>query len=165
MSERVAIYAGSFDPPTNGHLWMIERGAELFDRLIVAIGTNPAKKGMFPVPERMDMLRASLTHLQNISVTEFTNKYLIHYAKSLGARFILRGIRNATDQEFERMLQNVNRDIAPEITTVFMMGPREYLDISSSLVKGLVGPEGWEELVGKYVPAAVLTKFKEVRHA
>ena len=105
MSERVAIYAGSFDPPTNGHLWMIERGAELFDRLIVAIGTNPAKKGMFTVAERMEMLEKATVRLFNVRVSEFTNKYLIHYAKSLGARFILRGIRNATDQEFERMLQ------------------------------------------------------------
>jgi pantetheine-phosphate adenylyltransferase len=165
MSERVAIYAGSFDPPTNGHLWMIERGAEIFDRLIVAIGVNPAKKSMFTVCERMAMLQASTEHLKNITVASFTNRYLIHYAKSLGALFILRGIRNATDQEFERMLQNVNRDIAPEITTVFMMGPREYLDISSSLVKGLVGPDGWEELVAKYVPPAVLVKLKEAQHA
>jgi pantetheine-phosphate adenylyltransferase len=155
MSDKLAVYAGSFDPPTTGHLWMIRQGAALFDQLHVGLGVNPEKKSMFSVDERLQMLREATADLPSVSVQPFTNQFLVRYAQSIGAQYILRGIRSASDFEFERTMRNINGDHAPQITTLFLMPPRELAEVSSSFVKGLVGPEGWEELVQGYVPAPV----------
>ena len=87
---RIAVYAGSFDPPTNGHLWMIARGLELFDRLIVAIGSNPQKSYSFSVEERLQLLRASLPPCERMSIAHFDNRYLVDYAKDQDAAYLLR---------------------------------------------------------------------------
>jgi len=155
------IYAGSFDPPTNGHLWMIEQGAKLFDVLIVAIGTNPDKKYTFSLETRVEMLRDIIKPYRNTKVDTFENQFLVNYAKSAGASYILRGIRSENDYEYERVMRHLNSDLNPDILTVFLMPPREITEISSSFVKGLVGPEGWEKLVEKYVPEPVCEKFFE----
>lgn len=157
--KRHAVYAGSFDPLTVGHLWMIERGVELFNELTVAIGVNPGKQPTFNVEERLSMLAASVEHLSAVKVDTFGAKYLIHYARSLGATHIIRGIRSPTDFEYERNMRNLNSDIEPSITTVFLMPPREIAEVSSSMVKGLIGPEGWETIVQKYVPSAVYNQL------
>ena len=86
---RTAVYAGSFDPPTNGHLWMIEQGLEMFDRLIVAIGDNPSKRYSFTVEERLNLLRASTVACGNLVITRFDNRYLVDYAKKKGAKYVL----------------------------------------------------------------------------
>ncbi|MFT4177069.1 MAG: pantetheine-phosphate adenylyltransferase [Luteolibacter sp.] len=152
---RTAVYAGSFDPPTNGHLWMIARGLEMFDRLIVAIGTNPSKHYSFSVEERLELLHASTGQNERLSIVHFDNKYLVHYARKVGADFILRGIRSPDDYEYERVMRHINADMAPEITTVFLMPPRDIAEVSSNMIKGLTGPEGWQETVRRYVPDAV----------
>ena len=162
MEERLGVYAGSFDPPTCGHLWMIEQGAALFDKLIVAVGINPEKKYLFSTEDRLEMLSQCTTHLPNVEVHSFTNQFLINFAESRRARFVLRGIRNESDYEQERVMRNVNGDLDPKITTVFLMPPRPIAEVSSSLVKGLVGPIGWEAVVQGYVTAGVLQKL---RHA
>jgi pantetheine-phosphate adenylyltransferase len=158
-----AVYAGSFDPITNGHLWMIEQGARLFDELVVAIGINPDKKYTFSLEERVEMLRSSTCHLPQVRIASFEGQFLVYYAHSIGAQYILRGIRNQGDYEFERGIRLINGDLRPEIVTVFLMPPREMSEVSSSLVKGLIGPEGWETIIRHYVPAAVyrliLAKF------
>lgn len=159
--KRVAVYAGSFDPPTNGHLWMIEQGAKMFDKLIVAIGVNPNKKYTFSIEERLQMLKDSVKGCSNVSIDQFNNKYLVKYAQTIGADFILRGVRNSSDFNFEQGMNNINRDINPNINTVFLMPPRELCEISSSFVKGLVGPDGWETVVCQYVSKPVFTKIKE----
>lgn len=150
-----AVYAGSFDPITNGHLWMIDRGAQTFDHLTVAIGINPDKKYTFTLEERLEMLKASITAVPKVEVASFENQYLAHYAESIGAQFILRGIRDVRDYEFERGMRNINQDLHPTITTVFLMPPRDMAEVSSSFVKGLVGPTGWETIVRRYVPEPV----------
>lgn len=152
---RIAVYAGSFDPPTNGHLWMIERGLELFDRLLVAIGTNPQKSYSFSVEERLELLRASLPACERMGIAHFDNRYLVDYAKEQHADYILRGVRTSDDYEYERVMRHINADLAPEITTVFLMPPRDIAELSSSMVKSLIGPEGWEETVRRYVPPPV----------
>jgi len=152
---RTAVYAGSFDPPTNGHLWMIERGLELFDRLIVAIGDNPAKQYTFSIGERLQLLDASIPSCERLRITHFDNRYLVHYARERDAQFILRGIRSTDDYEYERVMRHVNDDLAPQITTTFLMPPRDIAEVSSSMVKSLIGPEGWQDMVRRYVPAAV----------
>lgn len=154
-----AIYAGSFDPITNGHLWMIEQGSSIFDNLVVAIGNNPEKKTTFSVQERISMISDSTRRLDNISFHNFEGKYLVDYAASIGAKFILRGVRNGSDYEYERGMRYINSDLNPAINTIFMMPPREMAEVSSSLVKGLIGSEGWEMSIRRYIPRSVYTRF------
>jgi pantetheine-phosphate adenylyltransferase len=154
---RTAVYAGSFDPPTNGHLWMIERGMEMFDQLIVAIGSNPSKSYSFSVDERLELLRKSTKASDRLTIAHFDNRYLVDYAKKMDAKYILRGIRSPNDYEYERVMRHINSDMAPDITTVFLMPPRDIAELSSNMIKGLTGPVGWEETVRRYVPAPVFS--------
>ncbi len=162
---RIAVYAGSFDPPTNGHLWMIQRGLELFDRLIVAIGSNPQKTYSFSVEERLDLLRVSTPSCERMVIAHFDNRYLVDYAKEQEAVYILRGVRTADDYEFERVMRHINADLAPDITTVFLMPPRDIAELSSSMVKSLIGPEGWEDTVRRYVPVPVFDALSKQQNA
>ena len=152
---QTAVYAGSFDPPTNGHLWMISHGLALFDRLVVAIGQNPSKNYVFSTEERIDLLRSSIPSCERLTITHFDNRYLVDYAEEFGAGFILRGIRSPGDYEYERVMRHINSDMAPDINTVFLMPPREMAELSSSMVMGMVGPEGWGETVRRYLPSPV----------
>jgi len=156
---RKAVYAGSFDPITNGHLWMIEQGARLFDELVVAVGVNPEKRSTFPVSDRLAMLRECTASLKNLRIESFENQFLVRYAAAVGAKYILRGIRSEGDHEYERTMRHINSDLSPEIVTVFLIPPREIAEVSSSMVKGLIGPAGWQELVRKYVPPTVLQRL------
>lgn len=165
IGNRIAVYAGTFDIVTNGHLWMIEQGARLFDELVVAVGTNPEKKSFLPVKDRLEMLRQSTVGYENVTIDNYVNRFLIEYAKDIGAKFILRGIRNPTDYEYEKSLRYINSDLNSEIVTVFLMPPREIAEVSSSIVRGLIGPDGWEDVVSKYVPTTVLKRLKEVSRA
>ncbi len=153
------VYAGSFDPPTNGHMYMIEKGAKLFDRLIISVGINPNKAYTFSVQERLEMLRQCTRELDNVEVDSFVGQFLVRYAESKGAGYILRGIRSEEDYRFEHAMRNVNEDLAPRVTTVFLIPPREICEISSSFVKGLVGVEGWQEVVKPYVPEPVYERL------
>jgi pantetheine-phosphate adenylyltransferase len=155
-----AIYAGSFDPPTNGHLWMVAQGVQLFDELIVAIGVNPAKVYTFSLADRLSMLEKSVGTYPHTRIDSYHNQFLVHYAQSVQASYILRGIRNEGDYQNERGLRHINHDLRADITTIFLMPPREIAEVSSSLVKGLVGPAGWEDVVRKYVPPAVFEVFQ-----
>ena len=158
---KTAVYAGSFDPPTNGHLWMIQRGLELFDRLIVAIGTNPSKDYTFGIEQRLDLLRRSIPSCERLAIAHFDNRYLVDYAREKGAAYILRGIRSSHDYEYERVMRHLNSDMAPGIITVFLMPPRDTAELSSSMIKGLIGPEGWESQVSRYVPPNVFALLKK----
>jgi pantetheine-phosphate adenylyltransferase len=152
---RTAVYAGSFDPPTKGHIWMIEQGLAMFDRLIVAIGNNPSKRYSFTVEERLELLKASTEPGESLVIAHFDNRYLVDYARKKGAKYVLRGIRSSHDYEYERVMRHINADMAPEITTVFLMPPRDIAEVSSNMVKGLIGPQGWEDTVRRYVPKPV----------
>lgn len=136
---------------------MIERGLEMFDRLIVAIGSNPSKNYSFSVDERLDFLRASTTPCERLVIAHFDNRYLVDYAKKMDAKYVLRGIRSPNDYEYERVMRHINADMAPEITTVFLMPPRDIAELSSSMIKSLTGPVGWEETVRRYVPGPVFS--------
>ncbi len=160
-----AVYAGSFDPLTNGHLWMIQQGVRLFDALVIAVGSNPDKQYTFSMPDRVAMVEDAVKDLPHICVDSFADQFLVHYAQSTGARYLLRGIRNESDYAYERGMRYINQDLCPHVETVFLMPPREIAEVSSSMVKGLVGPQGWQEIVQKYVPtatyAALLEKFPQ----
>ena len=156
-----AVYAGSFDPITKGHLWMIEEGRKLFEELIVAVGVNEGKKYTFSLKERLKILKDTVGHLPAITISSFENKFLVHYAKEIDAGYILRGIRNVNDYGYERGVRLINSDLNVNISTVFLMPPREISEISSSLVKELVGPAGWEDVIIKYAPEEVVAALKK----
>ena len=159
--ERIGVYGGSFDPPTYGHLWMIKQGSRIFDKLIVAVGINPDKKCTFTTEERLHMLQQSVENCSNITFESFNNKYLVYYAQKIGADFILRGSRSSDDFVKEQGMNNINRDLNPNITTVLLMPPRDLCEVSSSLVKGLIGPDGWEDVVRRYVPQPVFDQIQQ----
>ena len=151
-----ALYAGSFDPTTNGHMWVVDEGARLFDELVVVVGQNPTKRGATAVDVRMAILRECCAHLPNVEVRNFDGRYLVRVAADLGARYLLRGLRNAADFAYEQTIRNVNRDLEPSVETIFLVTPRELAEVSSSTVRAMVGFEGWEAVVARYVPAPVL---------
>lgn len=153
--HQAAVYAGSFDPPTNGHAWMIERAAALFDRLIVAAARNPEKSYTHALDRRTTWLREICRPFANVEVAEIQNQFLVHYARERGVSYILRGIRSPDDYQYERAMRYVNSDLAPGVTSIFLMPPRELCEVSSSMVKGMIGPAGWREVVRKLVPPCV----------
>lgn len=156
-----AVYAGSFDPPTNGHVWMIEQGARLFDELIVAVAKHPEKEYTFDIDERLAWLQEIADRHDNVSVASIQNEFLAHYAKRVDARFVIRGIRHEDDYQYERGMRYVNSDLNPDLTTVFLMPPRALCELSSSFVKGMIGPQGWAPVVNGYVPKAVFERLSK----
>ena len=156
---RRAVYAGSFDPVTNGHMHMIREGARLFDELVVAIGSNPDKRYTFSLDQRMEFLRQSQAGIANVTLDHFENMFLVDYANSIEADYILRGIRNPNDYEYERGMRYINEDMNPRVVTVFLIPPRQISEVSSSFVKGLVGPRGWERVVKDYLPPPIYEHF------
>lgn len=119
--HETAVYAGSFDPPTNGHVWMIERGARLFDRLIVAVAQNPEKAYTFPLETRLRWLEEICGVHVNVEVADIQNRFLARYAADVGAVHILRGIRDEEDYRYERGMRYINSDLNADLTTVFLM--------------------------------------------
>lgn len=162
----IAIYAGSFDPMTNGHLWMIEAAARLFSTLHVEIGVNPAKAGRFDLDARLEMMRESIEGrgLSNVLVGSYVGQYLFRRAQDLGASHVVRGIRNAADFGYEYDLKQINDRIVAGIETVFLVAPPAISSISSSNVMGLIGPEGWEDIVRPLVPDAVFPRLSAWNH-
>ncbi len=161
MSPILAIYPGSFDPITNGHLDLIERGSQLFDHLVVAVLTNVEKQPLFTVSERVEMLGEVTQGMRNVSVDTFSG-LLVDYALRKKARAILRGIRAFSDYEYELQMALMNRKLEPSVETVFLMPAEAYTYISSRLVKeifqhggsvkGLVPPAVEERLYHKVFP-------------
>lgn len=154
--KRIGIYAGSFDPPTNGHLWMIEQGAALFDELVVVLGENPDKRVFMSVTQRMDALRGMLVGgPANVRVEKMQGGFLVDFARRIGATHLLRGIRNTVDFEYEKSMDRMNARMEPQIRTIYLMPPPELEEISSSYVRGFVGVQGWQRWVQACVPANV----------
>ena len=135
MKQIVAIYPGSFDPVTNGHLDLIHRGCKLFDRLVVAIARNPDKgDSLFGLEERMEMLKAMTADLDNVTVDAFEG-LLMSYCVQKNANAVLRGIRAVSDYEFELQMALMNRKIEPRVETIFMMPAEKYSYLSSRIVR------------------------------
>jgi pantetheine-phosphate adenylyltransferase len=134
MKRMKAIYPGSFDPLTNGHLDLIERGSKIFGELVVAILRNSEKAPLFSVEERMEMLKATTSHLANVHVDTFGG-LLVDYVAKQEAKVVLRGIRAISDYEYELQMALMNRNLSPDIETVFMMPADTYSYLSSRLVK------------------------------
>lgn len=164
---RLAIYSGSFDPPTNGHAWMIRTASRLFNVVYVAVGINPEKHYMFDISERVKMVSdLSIPTNNNIVVVPFEKQFLIDFASEHHADYIIRGIRSESDYGFERGMLDINREIdTKDIETIFLMPPKELQSVSSSMVKGLIGYDGWEKKLNLFVPRnvsdAIIKKVKE----
>ena len=156
-SSIIAIYPGSFDPITNGHLDLIARGSRLVERLIVAVLRNQSKEPFFPVEERVEMLQVAVKPYPNVEVDAFEG-LLVDYAAARGATLILRGIRAVSDYEMELQMALMNRKLNSRIETVFLMASEEASFISSHLVKEVVSLGGD---VSGLVPAAVAARLKK----
>jgi len=153
----IAIYPGSFDPITNGHLDLIERGCRLFDKLVVSILRNETKQPLFSVEERIEMLREVVNCYPNVAVDSFDG-LLVDYAAQNGATVLLRGIRAISDYEYELQMALMNRRLQPEIETVFMMATEAHSFISSRLVKEVFGLGG---NIADLVPPSVEVRLRK----
>ncbi len=157
MSERVAIYPGSFGPPTNGHLDIVERSVRLFDKVVIGVGRNLAKKTVFGADERVALMTEACAKWPNVEVRTFDGLQ-VEFAKQVGATFIIRGIRALSDFEFEFEMGNMNRRLAPGIEMVYPMTAPDYLFISASRVKELVA---FGAPVDNLVPANVARALRK----
>jgi pantetheine-phosphate adenylyltransferase len=153
----IAVYPGSFDPITNGHLDLIQRALKIFDRIIVAVATNAFKKSLFTIEERVEMVRESLAVYPMVTIDTFDG-LLVNYAKGQNARAILRGLRAVTDFEYEFQLAMMNRRLEPAIETVFLMTGLRWVFLSSSILKEAAVHGG--DIEGM-VPENVFHKLKE----
>jgi pantetheine-phosphate adenylyltransferase len=153
----LAVYAGSFDPITFGHLDLIERSATLFDEVVVAVGRHATKKAFFSFQERVALLREVTKEIPNIRIESFDG-LLIHYCEKIGARVIVRGLRAATDFEYELQIAHANADMAPRVDTVFLPTRTRYGFVSASLVREIASHGGD---VSHYAPPAVCVALKE----
>ncbi len=154
---RTAIYPGSFDPLTNGHLSLIQRGLKMFDSLIVAIAVNPKKQPLFSVAERKELIRGAVGPDPRVEIDDFEG-LLVDYAKRRSQTVVLRGLRAVSDFEFEFQLANMNRRLDPNLETVFMMTGEDYFYISSNLVREVASFGGNVEGA---VPPNVLEKLRQ----
>jgi pantetheine-phosphate adenylyltransferase len=151
-----ALYPGTFDPPTNGHIDLIQRGAKLFEHLTVAILNNPLKDPLFTVEERVEMLKESTAMLANVSVATFDG-LMVEFARQQGASAVLRGIRAISDYEYEFQMALMNRRLAPEIETVFLQPAGRYSFVSSRMLKEVFAFGGD---VSGLVPPNVLKRLR-----
>jgi pantetheine-phosphate adenylyltransferase len=162
--ERKAVYPGSFDPPTNGHKFVMGKVSSDYDLGFVAIGVNPDKKGRFSVSEREEMLNEIvINEFPNLVVTKYMGLYLVDFAEMMGAKDIVRGTRNGRDFEYESDIKHVNYTINPDVNTVVYIPDKEFLQVSSSVVMSLVGFEGWQQEVAKMVPVPVFKKIEKMQ--
>lgn len=154
---RIAVYPGSFDPVTNGHLDIIERASHVYDKVIVGVLNNKSKMPLFSTEERVDMIKCVTKDLDNVDVKSFTG-LLVDFAKENGASVIVKGLRTVADFEYELQMALLNKALNPEFETMFLMTNTKYSYISSSMVKELAGYNG--DLTG-LVPKKIISKIKE----
>ncbi len=150
IPERTAVFTGTFDPLTLGHLDVIRRGRVLFDLLVVGIGINPNKESLFTIEERVALARQVVAPFDNVEVEAFAG-LAVHFVRRIGARIILRGVRTLSDMEYEFSMTLTNNRLDPEVETVFLMADGEYSHVSSSLIKQ-VARFGGASALDRFVP-------------
>ncbi len=150
LSPRIAVYPGSFDPITLGHLDVMERASRLFDRLIVGVGINLEKVPMFKPEERVELIRLSTSHLENVEVHTFFG-LAVEFVKQRGARIMVRGVRPITDIPAELTMMMANRRLAPEVETLFMLADGDLAHVSSALIKQ-IAPLADDEALSRFLP-------------
>lgn len=155
----IAIYPGSFDPFTNGHLDILKSGSEIFDKVIIAVAYNENKKGFLSISERVELIRKSVAHLKNIEVDSFQG-LTVEYAKKKKADVLLRGLRTSFDFEYELQLSQTNNALNKDLKTVFLITKPEYNFISSSMVREILTNNGD---VSNFVPKTVYEYLTSIR--
>ena len=156
---RTAVYTGSFDPITLGHLNVIERAADLVDKLYVGVGINVGKSPMFTIDERVDLVKKAVKHLPNVEVRKFDG-LAVTFVRECGARVMVRGVRPLQDVEAEFTMMLANRQLDAGIETVLLMADKEYAHVSSTLIKQIASLAGDEEL-SHFVPAVVIAELRQ----
>lgn len=155
---RIAVYTGTFDPITLGHLNIIERASSLVDRLVVGIGINAGKDPMFTPDERLDLVRRSTGRFPNVEVRKFEG-LAVNFVRECGTRVMVRGVRPLTDLEAEMTMMLANRQLDPGIETVVLMADREFAHVSSSLIKQ-IAPMASDGELAKFVPPEVISALR-----
>lgn len=159
--KRIALFPGSFDPVTNGHLNTIEKASKLFDELVVGVFTNTTKQTLFTATERQAFIEDEVKSLKNVSVRLCDNDLTINIANELGADYLVRGIRNQMDYEYEKSIAVLNKHLSSHIETIFLISDEEYNHISSSMIKEIAKFTGdVSDFVPKTVNEALKLKFK-----
>ena len=163
VSQRTAVYPGTFDPITNGHTDLVSRAARVFEKVVIGIAESPHKKPLFSLEERISLTRNQLSHLGNVEVVGFSN-LLVEFVQQLGATVIVRGLRAVSDFEYEFQLASMNRHLAPDVETMFLTPDEDYSFISSSLVKEIARLDGdVSEFVCDEVQQAMKVRFDQLR--
>lgn len=158
-NSRIAVYTGSFDPITLGHLNVIERAATLVDKLIVGVGVNPGKEPLFNPEERADLVRRATQHVENVEVRPFGG-LAVRFVRECGARVMVRGVRLLQDIDFELTMALANRQLDPGIETVVLMADKEFAHVSSSLIRQIASLADDEQLA-RFVPLAVVAAVRK----
>lgn len=156
--SRTAVYPGSFDPITLGHLDVMERASRLFDRLIIGVGVNMEKRPLFNVDERIELIRSATAHLDNVEIDQFSG-LAVEFVKSRGSRIMLRGVRPITDIPAELTMMMANRRLAPDIETLFMLADGELAHVSSALIKQ-IAPLSDDAQLARFLPRAVVSAVR-----
>ena len=159
LSPRIAVYPGSFDPITLGHLNVMDRASRLFDRLIVAVGVNIEKYPMFEAEERVELIREATAHLKNIEIRTFTG-LAVNFVKQCNAQVMVRGVRPITDIAAELTMMMANRRLSPDVETLFMIADGELAHVSSSLIKQIASLMTDEEMA-RFLPGNVVKPLRE----
>jgi pantetheine-phosphate adenylyltransferase len=163
LNPRIAVYPGTFDPITLGHLNVMERTAKLFDRLIVGVGVHMEKKPWFSAKDRLEQVRMSTAHIPNVEIKTFSG-LTVDFVRSCGAKVIVRGVRPITDIPAELTMMMANRTLAPDVETVFLIADGELAHVSSSLIKQIASASGVEQLT-QFLPAPVIEHCLETFQA
>ena len=159
LTSRVAVYPGTFDPITLGHLDVMKRISRLFDRLVIGVGVNIGKQAMFNSDERIELIRLATADIENIEIRSFSG-LAVEFAKQCGARVMVRGVRPITDIPAELTMMMANRRLAPDVETLFMIADGDLAHVSSSLIKE-IAPLADDEKLSQFLPMAVLQAVRE----
>lgn len=159
LSSDIAIYTGSFDPPTLGHMSVIERSSRLFDRLIIGVGINVEKTSLFSPEERVELLTKATVHCGNVEVRPFAG-LAVEFVRECGSRVMVRGVRPLTDIAGEFTMMMANRQLDPGIETVFLMADEELAHVSSTLIKQ-IAPLSSDERLARFVPPVVIPALRK----
>lgn len=154
---KIAVYPGTFDPITNGHIDIIQRGLRIFDKIIVTVAVNPGKSPLFSLEDRIEMIEQSIGTVENVEVAQF-HGLIAEYLKSVNAIAMIRGLRAISDFEYEFQMSLMNRKLNEEVETVFLMPAQEYIHLNSTIIKEVASFNGD---ISEYVPKNVEDKLNE----
>ncbi|MBO5838490.1 MAG: pantetheine-phosphate adenylyltransferase [Bacteroidales bacterium] len=158
MEKKIALFPGSFDPITKGHKSIVERALPMFDKIVVAVGTNTAKNSVFPLEKRIEWIEKTFAQYNNVEVVTF-NSLTVDFCREIGAKYILRGLRNSTDFQYERNIARINQELDSEIETIFLMTKPDDAAISSSLVREILS---FGRDVSQFIPEEITISINDI---